>query len=55
MRTDHDGKVSMDEYASRWKDKLDVQSNFAYFYKDHSGYIERAEYLGQAEDLKTKK
>jgi hypothetical protein len=55
MDADHDGKVSLDEYAAKWKDKLDVQSNFAYFDKDRSGYIERAEYLGLAEDPKTSK
>ncbi len=55
MDADHDGKVSLDEYAAKWKDKLDVQSNFAYFDKDRSGYIERAEYLGLAEGPKAKK
>ncbi|MCG7853628.1 MAG: hypothetical protein MIO92_14000 [Methanosarcinaceae archaeon] len=55
MDADHDSKVSLDEYAAIWKDKLDVPANFAYFDKDHSGYIERSEYLGLARNLKTKK
>ena len=55
MDADHNGKVSLDEYAAIWKNKLDVPANFDYFDKDHSGYIERSEYLGLARDLKTKK
>ncbi|MFH1153057.1 MAG: hypothetical protein V1793_04515 [Pseudomonadota bacterium] len=51
---DHDGKVSLDEYAAIWKDKFDVPKNFAYFDKNGSGCIERAEYLGLAENLKTR-
>ncbi|MEW6265013.1 MAG: EF-hand domain-containing protein [Thermodesulfobacteriota bacterium] len=55
MDKDHDGRISLDEYAAIWKDKLDVRSNFAYFDKDQSGYIEKAEFLGLAEQLKSRK
>jgi len=49
MDVDRDGKVTLDEYAAVWKDKLDVRGNFAFFDKDRSGTIELSEYLLQAD------
>jgi len=42
----HDGRLTKQEYAAVWKDKLDVDKNFAFFDKDGSGFIERQEFLG---------
>lgn len=49
--TNHDGKISKDEYAAIWKDKLDVDKNFAFFDRDNSGYIEKAEFMSLREGL----
>lgn len=50
--TNKDGRVSKEEYAAIWKDKLDVDKNFAFFDKDASGFIEKAEFLSLRDGLK---
>jgi hypothetical protein len=47
-----DGRISKEEYAAIWKDKSDVDKKFAFFDRDGSGYIEKAEYLGLRDKLK---
>jgi hypothetical protein len=50
--TNQDGKISKDEYAAIWKDKDDLDKKFAFFDRDGSGYIEKAEYLGLRDKFK---
>jgi|GEM_PF-660481 len=47
-----DGRIAKEEYAAIWKDKLDVDKNFAFFDRDKSGYIEKQEFLSLADKLK---
>ena len=48
----HDGKLTKTEYAAIWKDKSGVDDNFAYFDHDHSGFIEKQEYLSFPDRLR---
>ncbi|MDO9693242.1 MAG: discoidin domain-containing protein [Candidatus Latescibacteria bacterium] len=51
----HDGKLTKTEYAAIWKDKSGVDDNFANFDYDHSGYIEKQEYLSFPDRLRAGK
>lgn len=52
MDSNHDGRLSIAEYSAIFKGKLDVNKNFAFFDKNGSGFIEKAEYLGLRESLR---
>ncbi len=48
---DKDGRISKAEYAAIWKDKLDVDKNFAFFDKDNSGFIGKTEFMSLRDGL----
>jgi len=50
--TNKDGRLSKEEYAAVWKDKLEVDKNFPFFDKDGNGYIEKAEFLSLRDGLR---